>query len=271
MTKFYSNEKESIILMMKTFLSSLKSRIKLEPENEFTSIYKRTYTLYQLLLKNISDFNTKEIMHYRDVLQLINVIHNPKIQIEKRDSYAAKLIKELDALEDKLPRMQEAPKFIDLSMSKKEQPLRQEESLEQLADKVYTKIDYIKESISTMPVELIFKTRDLKKDNSPSNTITSNYLNKISELYNQVSDIFENLIDFLEKYYSKNVTQSELQTVIILLNKIMNTLQLINKCYNNISSRSEMLLLYSEAIASTTEIEEFFNKLFQDDKKVILS
>ncbi len=51
----------------------------------------------------------------------------------------------------------------------------------------------------------------------------------------------------------------------------MNTLQLINKCYNNISSRSEMLLLYSEAIASTTEIEEFFNKLFQDDKKVILS
>ena len=272
MTKFNANEKEAIILIIKAFLASLKSRIKLEPENEYTGLYKRTYNAYQKLLKNINNFTLKELAYYKDVLQLINIIHNPKVQTEKRDSSAAKLIKALDVLEEKISKIPEEPKFVDLSIDKKpKEPKEPTESLEQLAAKVYAKIDIIKDNISSMPVELIFKARDLNKSNSSSNTITSNYINKISQLYNQVSDIFEKLLDFLEKYYSKNVTQSELQTVIILLNKIIDTLQKINNCFASLTTRPQLLQLYGEAITSTMDLEEYFNKLFQDDKKVILS
>lgn len=292
MTKFSSNTIESSILITKKFIQTITSRLNTEQPNEYTNVYKRTVEVYKKLIDHQDRFTHEELIKYTNQIQLINTIHDPKKQKELRDASCARLIKTLDEIETRIPNI-EPPKFIDLGMnktnviiaaheSKEEVPKTKEQELEELQKQIYTKIDYLKQTFMVVPIRLIFTNRDIHKTGYCSRAIdredlqnrikiAKNYLTKIAELYHKIQKIYEQLIEYLQKYYSKDVTKEDLITANNLIERILNTVKAINKSYYTITTKTEMMRAYNNAISSTLNSEEYFNKIFEEDQKIILS
>ena len=155
-----------------------------------------------------------------------------------------------------------------------------EKELRELSKRIYSKIDALNGRFTYAPIEIIFKERDINKTpyykSAPDKVkqkerekLMKNYLSKISSLYSETNEIFENLLDYLQKYYSKNVTKKDLDISNMLISRIIIVVKYLDKAIHRPTTKEEMIECYTESLKAVVDIKEYFNDIFIKDKKLV--
>jgi len=303
MAKLIPNNREALNLYIRATISNIDSRLRFEKENEFTYLYKRTSTIYHIIIDNIEKLSIESLNYYSDALKSIKIIHDTLKPYELRKKEEENLINKLNRIEKEIQQFNQTknkPRFINLNIEKKQQIKKEDSKITQvviaahesatkppkdcnkLAEIIYNKIDELRSRFSYAPIQILFTMRDAKDTkyckkafnkedlNTRIKYIQAN-LNKLSTLYQAVSNTFENLLDYLQKFYSKDVTEEDLNTSNTLINRIIFIVKQLDKCYYTLIEEGKITELYNDTLNSTEATIKYFDELFTNNERIKLS